>query len=80
MTRAIDSDKEARPAYSTGTYLYVLDRDVAGWRRRGDYLRTLPGLRHVELWIEEIGLAAEEIAELKQIIEGWLVVEHAPRL
>lgn len=80
MKRSIDSEPEVRTSYSSGAYLYVLDRDVAGWRRRADYLRTLPGLRHVELWCEEIGLQPEELAELRKIIDGWQVVVHAPHL
>jgi sugar phosphate isomerase/epimerase len=66
--------------YSSGAYLYVLDRDVPGWQRRVDYLRTLPGLGHVEVWCELPDLAADEINALRGMLAGWQVLVHAPYL
>ena len=80
MKTAIAEDTGGHAAYSSGAYLYVLDRDAAGWRRRVDYLRRLPGLRHVEVWIEEMNLTEADLAALREAVSGWQVVIHAPHL
>lgn len=73
-------DQDPAPSYSSGAYLNVLDRDIGSWQRRAAYLRTLEGLGHVEVWLEDIALLPDEVRALRDVLSGWKVTVHAPFL
>ncbi len=73
-------ESENVPAYSSGAFLNVLDHDVAGWQKNLEFLRTLGGIGHIEVWTEEVGLTPGEIAELRALLQGFKVILHAPYL
>lgn len=76
MTTPTSSDT----GYSSGASLYIVDHDVDGWQRRLQFLRGLPGLTHVALWLEQLDLDSEEQTRLRDALAGLRVVVHAPCL
>lgn len=73
------SDK-SETRYASGASLYVFDHDVDGWQRRAAFLRQLPGLSHIQLWLEQLDLDEDEQTRLRESLAGLRVTVHAPCL
>ncbi len=62
---------------SLGAFVDVLTPDVKTWRGQILRLRTLPGLRHIEVWLEHLP-SPFELAALQEALEGVAILVHGP--
>jgi hypothetical protein len=71
-------DVRQRPSYSKGVSLALHEHDTVGWRHQLRTLRALHGVRHVELCLEDVHLTREEVALLRDLLDGWAVAPWRP--
>lgn len=64
---------------SVGAFVNILESDQGGWRDQLDFVETLPGLSHVEIWLEH-SPSAQEIRWIRGRIAdlGVATLLHAP--
>ncbi len=81
--RTVRSDKIHAVGYdhvnelSIGTVLNVLKSDPRQWRSDLDDARTLPGLRHIEIWLEHLP-SRRRVHELRSMLSDIDVTVHGP--
>ena len=63
--------------YSKGVFLNTVPKDKNNWRKQVDFINSLPGIEHVEVWIEE-DLNLSELKFLKSLLKKYKIIIHGP--
>lgn len=56
--------KQLRHNYSKGAFLNITSKNKNDWKRQADFINSLEGVNHIEVWIEE-DLTISELKFLK---------------
>lgn len=64
--------------FSLGPFLFVNTRDRQELSRRIEFVRGLPGVQHVEVWLEPGDWTDEDTAFLGHSLVGLPIIVHAP--
>lgn len=68
---------QPEPSYSKGAFLNVVQPEPEKWQRDVMQLRSLPDLRHVEIWLEYIPKPSEADL-LTDLLSPWEILVHGP--
>lgn len=61
-----------------GTFFHITDKNYKNWQKKIELLKTLKGLNCIEIWLETLDVAEQNLAELQKITAGFKKVIHAP--
>lgn len=65
-------------AYSKGIFFRLTDHTLASWQQELKFVHSLPGLNHVELWIENTNLTDKHFNWLNEHLKPYAKIIHAP--
>lgn len=63
--------------YSKGVFLNIASQDKKDWKKRVDFIDSLPQVDHVEIWPEQ-SLNFSELKLLKSLLASYKIIIHAP--
>lgn len=64
--------------YSRGVFFRLTDNTLASWQQELEFIQSLPGLNHVELWIENTNLTGDHFNWLNLHLKPYTKIIHAP--
>jgi len=69
--------KPLKHNYSKGVFLDIVSKNKNEWKRQVNFINSLEGVNHVEIWIEE-DLTVSELKFLKSLLKKYKILVHGP--
>lgn len=63
--------------YSKGVFLHIVSLDKKNWRAQVKFIDSLPGIKHVGIWMEK-KLSCPEVDFLKNLLKKYEIIIHGP--
>lgn len=64
--------------YSLGVFLDLLDNNISRWKHKIAFIDSLPGVEHVEIWVEALPLTSYQTVFLNRKLKRYRRLIHAP--